>query len=233
MLSQAGMGISHAIGTGGRDLHSDVGGISTLQALHALMANAETEQIVVISKPPASDVVGKLLEAAGTAAKPVTFCFVGSEQTEHDLPHQCRIVNTLKAAAEAVLDRQLPAVAADLDKAVAAVSVQRQPLISGMFCGGTLCAEAQVVLHNQHEPVRSNAAIPGVMSMQENSEAHTIIDFGDDQFTQGAPHPMIDPSVRNNALRDELLYGNAGVCCSIMSLASDHIRTRPAILSVS
>ena len=52
LLDAAGVGISHAIGVGGRDLSPEVGGSMTLRALDLLAADDTTERLVVISKPP-------------------------------------------------------------------------------------------------------------------------------------------------------------------------------------
>ena len=52
LIDRWGKGISQAIGTGGHDLHRDVGGISMLQGLKALAADQSTSVIVLISKPP-------------------------------------------------------------------------------------------------------------------------------------------------------------------------------------
>lgn len=51
LLDLAGVGVSHVLGVGGRDLSADVGGLSTLRALEALDADPATELIVLISKP--------------------------------------------------------------------------------------------------------------------------------------------------------------------------------------
>jgi FdrA protein len=84
-------------------------------------------------------------------------------------------------------------------------------LIQGLFSGGTLCAEAQVVLAAAHTPVQSNAPIPGVNQITTGEDCHIILDLGDDQYTQGKPHPMIDPSVRDDIIIAALGNDKVGV----------------------
>ena len=72
--------------------------------------------------------------------------------------------------------------------------------IQGLFSGGTLCAEAQIILRGADEAVSSNAPVPGVALLAEAPGGHPLIDLGNDEYTQGKPHPMIDPSVRDAAM---------------------------------
>ena len=77
-------------------------------------------------------------------------------------------------------------------------------LIRGLFCGGTLCAEAQLVLQRSGQTVVSNAPIPGVAALGAMRDAHAMIDLGDDRFTRGRPHPMIEPATRDAPLAEAL-----------------------------
>jgi FdrA protein len=76
-LHSLGAGVSQAIGTGGRDLSADVGGITARQALDLLGRDPETRVIVLISKPPAPEVAARLLAAARATGKPVVVDFLG------------------------------------------------------------------------------------------------------------------------------------------------------------
>jgi succinyl-CoA synthetase alpha subunit len=208
LLSEAGEGISHAIGVGGRDLKKEIGGITTLMAIDALDADPETDRIVLISKPPHPDVAEAVLARIGNSPKPYTVCFIGA--TSANLPANARFAATLKEAAERTLGESRR-VGADFDAAAVAAGLPRRRKaahrIEGLFAGGTLCAEAQVIITAGGRKVASNAAIPGVPDLDApgGSERDRVVDLGADEYTRGRPHPMIDPSVRDDALRAALV----------------------------
>ena len=201
LIAAAGGGISHAIGVGGRDLTRQVGGISTLMALDALEADSGTDHIVVISKPPAGEVIEHVLRRVGESSKTFTMCFVGAEAC--DLPANARFASTLKQAAEYAFPGTNTSRGFDVDSA-ATPSRDGRYWVRGLFCGGTLCAEAQITFAQARQPVASNVPVPGALPLQERSDIHTLIDLGDDRYTRGRPHPMIDPSVREAALAHAL-----------------------------
>lgn len=205
LIAQYGGGISQAIGVGGRDLKSQVGGISTLMALDALKIDPQTKHVVLISKPPPADVAALVLERIAAIGKPVTVCFIGADKLP--MPKNATQVFTLKAAACAPMGVSNDATT-DGDPSIATRSRSK---VVGLFCGGTLCAEAQVVFKATGQAVMSNTPIPGVKSLSTSSSAHPMIDLGDDEYTQGKPHPMIDPSVRDQVIIDALGDASVGV----------------------
>jgi FdrA protein len=198
LLAGMGKGISHAIGVGGRDLKQDVGGISTLMALDMLEGDTATRHIVIISKPPATDVAEAVLAKVSSSKKTFTICFIGGN--EPALPSNAMWASTLETAAESAGDKKLDVDADSTDLSKAPFSGS---FIRGLFCGGTLCAEAQVICKQADITVSSNAAIPGV-SNEIDAGGHTLIDLGADEYTQGKPHPMIEPSVRDQELKKAL-----------------------------
>ena len=206
LIAQYGGGISHAIGVGGRDLKSEVGGISTLMAVDALAEDSLTKQIVVISKLPPADVASLVLDRLAASGKPATVCFIGAEAMQ--MPENATQVFTLKAAAQSAMG--LAAEKTYRPETAIEVASGRN-LIRGLFSGGTLCAEAQVLFLAANQPVQSNAPIPGVQSVSDGYTGHTILDLGDDHYTKGKPHPMIDPSVRDDMFVAALNDENAGV----------------------
>ncbi|WP_157019120.1 acyl-CoA synthetase FdrA [Mesorhizobium xinjiangense] len=206
LLSEAGSGVSHAIGVGGRDLKKEVGGITTLMAIDALDADEATERVVLISKPPHPDVARTVLARIAKSSKPYTVCFIGLEQVE--VPANATFAPTLKDAAKAVLGGLRIGSGFDAS-AIAArhgVPAGRGARIEGLFAGGTLCAEAQVFLKNAGRRVSSNAPVPGVAVLEnaQPGQGDRILDLGADEYTRGRPHPMIDPSIRDDALRTAL-----------------------------
>ena len=201
LIANNGGGISHAIGTGGRDLKAEVGGITTLMAIDLLDADPGTRHIVIISKPPADEVAAKVLERVARSKKTFAICFLGG--TDHAMPDNAKATRTLRGAADIALGKE----------------TQRWPsmgvrqhgrLIRGLFCGGTLCAEAQVVLLRANARVSSNAPVRGAVSPRVDG-THVILDLGDDEYTQGRPHPMIDPAVRSTHLASALRDDSVGV----------------------
>jgi FdrA protein len=190
LLAHAGCGVSHGIGVGGRDLSEAVGGLMTLAALDALEADRATKRIVVISKPSSSAVTDKVLVRAERCSKPVVLCLLGAEPAERG--GKVTFARTLEAAAAAVIGRRIP----PLRTAVPL----RRGWIRGLFSGGTLCAEAQIVLLDEGHAVASNAPVPGAQRLGRRAAGHRLIDLGADEFTRGRPHPMIDPGLRNDHL---------------------------------
>ena len=205
LIANGGRGISHAIGTGGRDLTQEVGGITTFAAIDLLDKDPATRHIVLISKPPAREVAKQVLARVGKSAKPFTLCLIGS-RPDAALPANVRFAGTLAEAAEAVLGRKLAAYQGALPKPASAAK-----LIRGLFCGGTLCSEAQMILQRSGLDVVSNVPVPGAERLGAKRNAHMMIDLGDDEFTRGRPHPMIEPATRDAPLAEALADETVGV----------------------
>lgn len=180
-------GVSHAIGLGGRDLSADVGGISALTALEMLAADYASRVIAFVSKPPSPQVRTRIIAAMQTVGKPVIALFLGSK------PEQRREGNVWLA--HSLSD------AAQLAVLLLRVAQQRliQPEVAGkgiygLYAGGTLAAEAAMLLSvGLGVPVSENHD-QGVML---EAGGHRIVDLGDDSYTLGRPHPMIDPTTRS------------------------------------
>jgi succinyl-CoA synthetase alpha subunit len=203
LVHRYGAGISHAIGTGGHDLSQDVGGITMLDGLARLAQDEETRAIVLISKPPAPKVAAEVLAAARKAGKPVVVNFVGS--TENFFGKNLFAAKTLEEAALVAValskgKRPLRVVASPL-KLPRMKFKKNQKFIRGLYSGGTFCYEASALLGNawSNAPVDAARKIPDPWKSRE----HTLIDLGDDAFTRGRPHPMIDHRLRNERLLAE------------------------------
>ena len=211
LIARHGGGVSHAIGVGGRDLKEAVGGITTLMAIDALERDPGTRQIVLISKPPAAAVAKKVLERIGQARKPVSICFIGAD--DMPVPANAALFSDLRSCVEHALGgRRIGWAGRTPDaKGLAARVARPRMRLQGLFSGGTLCAEAQVVLRRAGITVTSNVPIPGVATPATAPDAHVVLDLGDDQYTVGRPHPMIDPSLRNQMLSAALRDGRTAV----------------------
>ncbi|MEO2242191.1 MAG: oxidoreductase, partial [Candidatus Poseidoniia archaeon] len=189
-----------ALGVGGRDLSDPVGGISTLAALAMLEADSATRHIVLISKPPSQSVAKRVIDTLAHSEKPCTVCFLGADAPS--LPNNVSFARTLKAAAELATGRSIKNKRPEFKSIIPPVPTGRQR-IHGLFCGGTLSSEAQVVFLDQGVSVASNAPIPGAEAVGSGT-SHVLIDLGSDEYTRGRPHPMIDPTVRDEELTKAL-----------------------------
>jgi FdrA protein len=194
LIARAGGGISHAIGTGGRDLRAEVGAITTLMAIDALDADAQTRHIVLISKPPGESVARLVLERVARSRKSFTVCFLGAGDLA--LPANARSAATLTAAAELAMGKAVANEPAQLLH----LRPGRGKLVRGLFAGGTFCAEAQIVFRQAGLAVASNVPTPGASPITGAEHGHLMIDLGADEFTRGRPHPMIEPAVRDQPL---------------------------------
>ncbi len=204
LIARAGRGVSHAIGTGGRDLKAEVGAITTLMAIDALERDSATKHVVLVSKPPAAEVARAVLDRIGRSTKPFTVCFIGA--SDLTVPRNARAAATLKGAAELALGR--PLASRPPQRPVRGL---RGPFVRGLFAGGTLCSEAQIVFAAAGVPVFSNVPVPGATALADAPAGHAFIDLGDDQFTRGRPHPMIEPAVRDAPLAAALADADVGV----------------------
>ena len=213
LIGQYGGGISHAIGVGGRDLANEIGGVSTLMALDALASDAATAHLVLISKPPPAAVMARVLERVAGMGKPVTVCFIGAGIMP--MPVNATQVFSLKDAARTALglrqNGDTTPLKAPSDIRAPAERIAGQNTVRGLFSGGTLCAEAQAIFLAADARVASNAPIPGAGQIPATPPGHQLLDLGDDSYTRGRPHPMIDPMVRDQPIIDALSDGAVAV----------------------
>lgn len=174
-LDALGVGISQVIGVGGRDLSAQVGGQMTMHALDLLADDADTACIVIVGKPPAAEVAAALRARVSTLATPVVLCLIGAD--EQPATANAIVAVTLADAAAAAARIVGNDVATSLPPEPAILPTERAGGLLGLFAGGTLAAEARHLLH-------------------EYEVDGEVLDLGDDEYTVGRPHPMIDPSLR-------------------------------------
>lgn len=202
-----GGGISQLIGTGGRDLSADIGGIMMMDGLDMLAADPQTEIIMIVSKPPAAEVAEKILAKAATLNKPVYIWLLGSKEDDQPAKNVYRFKHSKPAAMAAVIASGIDENSIDkhalnwsLIDEVRSKLKPEQRYIRALFCGGTLCDEALFAAREKYgdDAVYSNIHpdIAHRLSPTDVSKAHTFLDFGDDAFTNGRAHPMIDPTYR-------------------------------------
>jgi FdrA protein len=189
-IDRLGGGVSHAIGLGGRDLSDEVGGITCLQGLRALDADPATTTIVLISKRPAASVRDAIAGAAGTLSKPVVAILLG-ERPAVEVDGNVHYARTLAEAAMTAVE--LAGTSASRPLTLRA----EQRCIKALYTGGSLASEAAMLLGDALG-VAADAEHPAGYLLR--ADGHEVIDLGDDVYTRGRPHPMIDPSSRNERL---------------------------------
>ncbi|MCZ2858667.1 FdrA family protein [Blastococcus sp. VKM Ac-2987] len=192
LLDMAGVGVSHVLGVGGRDLSEAVGGLATLDALAALDADPATERVLVVSKPPAPSVAAAVTEFADGLSVPVRSAALSAETPD------------LTAAVEALLTDMgldVPVWPARPGPAEAAVP---GAALKGLYSGGTLADEAMLLASPALGGIRSNTPLePGLdLGTDLSASGHLVVDFGDDALTVGRAHPMIDPTLRLEAIAE-------------------------------
>lgn len=207
LLDRWGVGISHVIGVGGRDLSPEVGGLMAEAALRALEADDRTETILLVSKPPARQVAERLL---GLTSKPTVAALMGLR--EHlDTGDNVTVVNTLEQGAVrtlALAGATTPDLVRDLAEDVAGVitSLDRaRRKVVGLYSGGTLCYEALTIATEHLGPIHSNVPLDKRLTAESaTAEDHLFLDLGEEEYTQGRPHPMIDPQARVEFLEQQV-----------------------------
>jgi FdrA protein len=197
-IHELGGGISHAIGTGGRDLKSDVGAITAHQSLDLLTRDPDTKVIVLVSKPPSPDVATQLISAAQMTGKPVVVYFIG-------YPPPARKIGNLHFAISLQETAEIAIKIGDQSLETFDESPVSNLYVRGLFSGGTLAYETLIGLQASLSPIYSNAPITENQNLKDplKSEAHTIIDLGDEFFMVGRLHPMIDNDLRIRRMKQE------------------------------
>jgi FdrA protein len=175
LVARMGGGVSHGIGVGGRDLDARIGALGMLGAIDALEEDPATRTIVLISKPPAPEVAKCVMDRVRKGSKRFVVCFLGSDGS------------TLRDAAERAMKAKLPSWNED--------SLKKQPgkTVRGLYCGGTLCSEANMIF-----------AAKGL-------QGHSFADLGGDEYTRNRPHPMIEPELRNEHVAAALADPKVGI----------------------
>lgn len=211
LIAKSGCGISHAIGTGGRDLKQAVGGATMLKGISLLAEDDSTKVIVLISKPPAQAVEAKIIEMIGKLNKPVVVCLLGGAMRPGSANlHYAHTLEDAAAMAVALsknscIEKQLRREVFELREIVQGESKKLggpPRFACGLFTGGTLCYESQIIFEHEQLNVFSNVPLKPELGLAKlgSEGGHVFIDMGDDEFTVGRPHPMIDPGLRNERL---------------------------------
>ncbi|HEX4407568.1 MAG TPA: acyl-CoA synthetase FdrA [Xanthobacteraceae bacterium] len=208
LVDRLGSGISQAIGTGGHDLSAEVGGISMLTGLKYLTDDPETKIITLISKPPAKEIADQILGKARASGKPVVVIFLGADPkaiTGGNIHGATTLEDAARIAVALAKGEKPPAAngAATLPAGLPKLA-PGQKYIRGLFSGGTFCFQATMLLQSAMD-IHSNSAVGKSLPLADmfKSEGNTVVDLGDDVFTRGRPHPMIDYRLRTERIVQE------------------------------
>jgi FdrA protein len=204
-IHQLGSGITSGIGTGGKDLSEKVGAITFLMALDVLARDPDTKVIVLTSKPPAPKVAEEVLKKARKANKPVVINFIARPVTtlrDGNLFFATGLDDAARLAVE--LANNPPKIGNDIDVDLKLFKPE-QKYLRGLFSGGTLAYEAQYILAGYLPRVWANSPLNHDNKMANSlvSQEHSIIDLGEDEFTVGRLHPMMDNELRIRRLYEE------------------------------
>jgi len=199
------VGVSHVIGVGGRDLSSEVGGRMARAAILALREDPATKVILFVSKPPAPEVAATVLATAGDT--PLVAALIGLDP-HFPAPPGVVLADTLESGVIATLDvlgftapDTTETMGPSVDEALARLAPGRR-LIRGLFSGGTLCYESLVILGRTVGEIHSNTPINKAWGLPAPAGSHQCLDLGEEEYTRGRPHPMIDPEARLELLRE-------------------------------
>ena len=204
-LDRAGVGVSHAIGTGSRDLSEAVGGAMTEMGLALLADDTATRCVALVAKHPAESVARRLHGVLAKLGKPVVVRYLG--EIPHPSADDVFYARSLDeaAAAAAVWARGEGRVRDERSLSGTAfrpLTPQGAPgdgRLVGLFGGGSLAAEAAFVLaaHGIPTTVPEEKLSAGAPFPPGN----LVVDTGDDAYTIGRPHPMVDQTVRCELIR--------------------------------
>ena len=237
LLHSFGSGITHAIGVGGRDMKKQVGGLMTLQAMTAFEEDTNTRAVILVSKPVDRAEREKIVDAIKSLSKKnYILCLIGSKEQIRDIPQiqfarsvQSAVLKTLKVTDKAKYSNALQKCKSEARSAISfakSLSLSlpsRQRYIRGLFAGGTLCYESLAILEDTVGRIHSNVTSDSQYHVDGNEKSgryHSLIDFGEGQFTAARPHPIIDPSIRLSRLLDEA--GDPSVTVIIMDIIAGY-----------
>jgi len=216
LLDRFGVGVTHVVGVGGRDLTAAVGGPMGRLAVRALAADENTDAVLLVSKPPDPAVARSVVAEVGST--PLVASLIGMDASLDESAAgsgssrdagsvvQAATLESGVLAVLTALGREAPDVAAGLraqvEEAIVGIGPQRT-LVRGLFSGGTLCYESLVVLARVLGPVHSNTPVDKSLTVPAPASSHVCLDLGEEEYTQGRPHPMIDPEARIEHLREQ------------------------------
>ncbi len=215
IVEKAGSGISALIGTGGRDLYPQIGGLSMIKGMMRLAQDPETKVIVLVSKLADRTVMDKVLTEADKIEKPVVAIFLGGDKSLFEAHKVYGTLSLEEAALKALelcevscegfsfSDEQIKEI---VNREMAKYAPE-QKFMRGIYCGGTFAEESLIYLkeHNPDSKLYFNMKTRYALQLDSHlkSQEHSLVDLGSEEFTIDAPHPVFDPELRLKRFRQE------------------------------
>ncbi|MDO5547010.1 MAG: acyl-CoA synthetase FdrA [Eubacteriales bacterium] len=209
IIDRLGEGVNNAIGTGGRDLSTTVGGITMMDMIDAMESDETVKVLIVISKPPAQAVREKISARLSSFSKPVITLFLGEkpEYHEENFYHTYTLDEAARLAVSLVRGKEVPEATVDVDES-AFFKAEENKTIKAYYSGGTLANEAAMLIKDAMDVKVPPEDIEGYMLQLDGN---IVVDLGDDAYTQGKPHPMIDPAKRIECMQEAVDDPSTGV----------------------
>ena len=209
IIDRLGEGVNNAIGTGGRDLSTTVGGITMMDMIDAMEKDETVKVLIVISKPPAQAVREKISARLSGFSKPVITLFLGEkpEYHEENFYHTYTLDEAARLAVSLVRGKEVPEATVDVDESEF-YKAEDNKTIKAYYSGGTLANEAAMLIKDALNVTDPPEDIEGYMLQLDGN---IVVDLGDDAYTQGKPHPMIDPAKRIECMQEAVDDESTGV----------------------
>ena len=209
IIDRLGEGVTNAIGIGGRDLKAEVGGITMMDMIDAMEDDDTVKVLVIVSKPPAKEVRDQISARLSNFSKPVVTLFVGEkpEYHEENFYHAYTLDEAARLAVGLVRGTKVPEATVDVDESEF-YKAEDGKTIKAYYSGGTLANEAAMLIKDA-----MNCKVPpeDVEGYMLQLDGNVVVDLGDDAYTQGKPHPMIDPAKRIECMQEAVDDPSTGV----------------------
>ena len=215
LIERMGLGVHCIIGTGGRDLKPEIGGITMRMGMEKLEKDPAVQVICLVSKLADLHVMSGILDDADKLQKPVVAVFLGGNEALFQ-GHRVQGAMSLEEAARKAValvqgsEPHLGFTDAEMQQLTDRVHSLRpeQKYFRGLYCGGTFTEEALILFsrENPHVPLYSNLETKYARKLSDHavSQGHAILDMGAEDFTAEAPHPVFDPALRVKRVEQEL-----------------------------
>lgn len=209
IIDRLGEGVKNAIGTGGRDLSSEVGGTTMMDMIEAMESDTSVKVLIIISKPPAKDVRDRISDRLSNFKKPVITLFLGEkpEYHEENFYHAYTLDEAARLAVGLVRGEEVKEAGVKVDSADF-FQPEDKKTIKAYYSGGTLAGEAAMLIKDALDMKVPPQKAEGFML---KTGGHIVVDLGDDVYTQGKPHPMIDPAKRIECMQEAIDDASTGV----------------------
>ena len=209
IIDRLGEGVTNAIGIGGRDLNAAIGGITMMDMIDAMEDDDAVKVLVIVSKPPAKEVRDKISARLSNFSKPVVTLFVGEkpEYHEENFYHAYTLDEAARLAVSLVKGTEVPEATVDIDES-SFYKAEDNKTIKAYYSGGTLANEAAMLIKDAMNCEVPPEDIEGYMLQLDGN---VVVDLGDDAYTQGKPHPMIDPAKRIECMQEAVDDESTGV----------------------